>query len=119
LVHGDPKPSNIFFSSTGPVFVDWQGVCAAHASADVANALGASLAGGDVDAAPQLIADYLDVLRAHGIAVDRGEFDAALSDAARHFVVRAVSASVTKDPRFHEAHGVMTARRIAFALRLT
>ncbi|MEY2570929.1 MAG: hypothetical protein QOE63_1279 [Acidimicrobiaceae bacterium] len=119
LVHGDPKPSNIFFEPDGcPVFVDWQGVCAAHATADVANALGAALGDQELGSVSGLVDRYVDVLAAAGVDIDRSSLNRRLLDAARHFVVRAVSASVTTDPLFHEAHGVMTSRRIAFARSL-
>jgi len=119
LVHGDPKPSNIFFQPDGsPVFVDWQGVCAAHATADVANALGAALGDDELGSVSHLVDRYVGALDAAGVDIDRSTLNCRLRDAARHFVVRAVSASVTTDPLFHAAHGTMTRRRIAFALSL-
>lgn len=119
LVHGDPKPSNIFFDDRGPIFVDWQGVCAAHASADIANALGSGLADEHVDDAPALVEHWIDSLGSAGVELDRSTLTGLLRDAARHYVVRAVSASVTTDAVFHQAHGVMTRRRIGFALSLS
>ncbi len=118
LVHGDPKPSNIFFDDRGPIFVDWQGVCAAHATADIANAIGSGLADDDIDDAPALVEHWIDSLAAAGVELDRSTLHGLLRDAARHYVVRAVSASVTTDPVFHQAHGAVTRRRICFALSL-
>jgi len=116
LVHGDPKPSNIFFGDDGPVFVDWQAAGAAHATTDLANLFGAALSSRVHD--DGLVERYCRRMAIAGVEVNESELAGSLRLAARAFVVRAVAASVSADERFLEGLGPVVRRRISYAISL-
>lgn len=116
LVHGDAKPSNIFFSDTGPVFIDWQAAGAMHPATDLANLLGAALSDRAHD--DTLLARYKSHMAGADIVIDLDELHAPLRAAARLFVVRAVAATISTDKQFLSALGPVLQRRIAYALTL-
>jgi hypothetical protein len=114
LVHGDAKPSNIFFSDTGPIFIDWQAAGAMHPAADLANVLGAALDERDHD--DMLLGRYQAHMADADIVIDADELRDPLRAAARLFVVRAVVSTISTNQRFLNALGPMLRRRIAYAL---
>ena len=116
LVHGDAKPSNIFFDDTGPIFIDWQAAGAMHPATDLANLFGAALADRSHD--ESLLARYKSHMASADIAIDLDELHEPLRAAARLFVVRAAASCITTDTRFLSSLGPMLRRRIAYALTL-